>query len=132
MIWSPRPEVAGPGFINISLKPAAWAGALRAAIGAGADYGRGNLAPASRSMSNMYPQIPTGPMHIGHTRGAVFGDALANLLAFSGYAVTRENFTPTTPAHRSTCFARSCILALSRSARRNYLKFPKVFIRAII
>jgi arginyl-tRNA synthetase len=88
-----KAEVAGPGFINISLKPAAWFGALRAAIDAGADYGRSRLGADTAINVEYVSANPTGPMHVGHTRGAVFGDALANLLAFSGYAVTREFYT---------------------------------------
>jgi arginyl-tRNA synthetase len=88
-----KAEVAGPGFINITLKPSAWIGALRAAITAGADYGRSDLGGGQAINVEYVSANPTGPMHVGHTRGAVFGDALANLLAFSGYAVTREFYT---------------------------------------
>jgi arginyl-tRNA synthetase len=83
-------EVAGPGFINITLKPSAWLAALRTAILAGADYGRADLGRGERVNVEYVSANPTGPMHVGHTRGAVFGDALASLLAFSGFAVTRE------------------------------------------
>jgi arginyl-tRNA synthetase len=84
--------VAGPGFINLTLKPEAWTQALRAAILAGADYGRSRVGD-NRAVNVEYVSAnPTGPMHVGHTRGAVFGDALANLLAFTGFAVTREYY----------------------------------------
>jgi arginyl-tRNA synthetase len=83
-------DVAGPGFINITLKPEAWLGALRTAIRDGVDYGRSNLGGGVAINIEYVSANPTGPMHVGHTRGAVFGDALANLLAFAGYAVTRE------------------------------------------
>ena len=85
-----KAEVAGPGFINLTLKPAAWIGALRAVLAAGADYGRSAVGQGTRVYVEYVSANPTGPMHVGHVRGAVFGDALANLLAGTGYAVTRE------------------------------------------
>jgi arginyl-tRNA synthetase len=84
-------DVAGPGFINLTLKPHVWRQGLRAAIQMGAGYGRG--APHGGPVNVEYVSAnPTGPMHVGHGRGAVFGDALANLLAFSGRAVAREYY----------------------------------------
>jgi len=85
-------DVAGPGFINLSLEPAAWMRALRAAIAAARDYGRSDIGAGEKVNVEYVSANPTGPMHIGHCRGAVFGDALANLLAFSGYDVTREYY----------------------------------------
>jgi arginyl-tRNA synthetase len=87
-----KAEVAGPGFINLTLKPAAWAGALRAVLGAGADYGRSTLGGGAPVNVEYVSANPTGPMHVGHCRGAVFGDALANLLGAAGFAVTREYY----------------------------------------
>ena len=87
-----RAEVAGPGFINLTLKPWAWIGALRAVLSEGADYGRGKTRHGSAVNVEYVSANPTGPMHVGHCRGAVFGDALANLLAFTGYNVTREYY----------------------------------------
>jgi len=85
-------EVAGPGFINVALKPAVFASITRAAAQAGADYGRSALGAGRKVNVEYVSANPTGPMHIGHGRGAVYGDALANLLAFSGYDVTREYY----------------------------------------
>jgi arginyl-tRNA synthetase len=85
-------DVAGPGFINLTLKRAVWIDALRAAIAAGADYGRNDFGRGEKVNVEYVSANPTGPMHVGHGRGAVFGDALANLLAFAGYAVTREYY----------------------------------------
>ncbi len=85
-------EIAGPGFINITLDRAAWMTALRAAIRVGRDYGRSEIGGGERVNVEYVSANPTGPMHIGHCRGAVFGDALANLLAFSGFDVTREYY----------------------------------------
>jgi arginyl-tRNA synthetase len=84
--------IAGPGFINLTLDPVVWRGALADVIAAGADYGSVQVG-AGKSVNVEYVSAnPTGPMHVGHCRGAVFGDALANLLAFAGFAVTREYY----------------------------------------
>jgi arginyl-tRNA synthetase len=85
-------DVAGPGFINLTLKPAAWTAELRAVLAAGAGYGRSALGQGEPVNVEYVSANPTGPMHVGHCRGAVFGDALANLLAFAGYKVTREYY----------------------------------------
>jgi len=85
-------DVAGPGFINLTLRPAAWTDALRAVILAGSDYGRSEIGQGEPVNVEYVSANPTGPMHVGHCRGAVFGDALANLLSFAGYAVTREYY----------------------------------------
>jgi arginyl-tRNA synthetase len=85
-------DVAGPGFINLTLKPSAWTEALRAAIHAGTRYGKSEIGRAEPVNVEYVSANPTGPMHVGHCRGAVFGDALASLLAFAGFAVTREYY----------------------------------------
>jgi arginyl-tRNA synthetase len=85
-------EVAGQGFINLALKPGAWIGALRTVLASGADYGRSRLGQGTPVNVEYVSANPTGPMHIGHCRGAVFGDALANLLVFAGFSVTREYY----------------------------------------
>jgi arginyl-tRNA synthetase len=85
-------DVAGPGFINLTLKPAAWIEALRQAIKRGPDYGRSAIGAGVPVNVEFVSANPTGPMHVGHCRGAVFGDALASLLAFAGFAVTREYY----------------------------------------
>ena len=85
-------EVAGPGFLNLRLAPGEWQGVLRAALRAGSDYGRSQMGRGTRVNVEFVSANPTGPMHVGHTRGAVFGDALAALLAFAGHEVTREYY----------------------------------------
>ena len=85
-------EVAGPGFINLTLKPAVWRNELRRVLAAGRDYGRSDMGAGEKINVEYVSANPTGPMHVGHGRGAVFGDALANLLVFAGYAVTREYY----------------------------------------
>src|SRR5262249_35316351 len=85
-------DVAGPGFINITLKPEAWIAALRAVLQAGDAYGRSSTGQGGAGDAGYVSANPTGPMHVGHCRGAVFGDALANLLDFAGFKVTREYY----------------------------------------
>jgi arginyl-tRNA synthetase len=85
-------EVAGPGFINLTLVPSAWSGELRAVLCAGADYGRSSVGGGAQVNVEYVSANPTGPMHVGHCRGAVFGDALANLLTAAGFDVTREYY----------------------------------------
>ena len=87
-----KAEIAGPGFINLTLQPAVFTAVLKAAIEAGLDYGRGAPKPEPKVNVEYVSANPTGPMHVGHTRGAVVGDALANLLAFAGWNVTREYY----------------------------------------
>jgi arginyl-tRNA synthetase len=85
-------EVAGPGFINVTLKNSAWADALRTVLREGASYGKSGVGKAEKVNVEYVSANPTGPMHVGHCRGAVFGDALASLLSFAGYDVTREYY----------------------------------------
>ena len=85
-------EVAGPGFINLRLDPAVWQGVVKAALNAPDGYGRSTLGQGTKINVEFVSANPTGPMHVGHTRGAVFGDALSSLLAFAGYDVTREYY----------------------------------------
>ncbi len=84
-------EVAGPGFINIRLHPHVFADVLRASL-TDESYGRPPVRDERAVNVEYVSANPTGPMHVGHGRGAVFGDALANLLAFSGRKVTREYY----------------------------------------
>ena len=85
-------EIAGPGFINLTLKPAAWIDALRNAVLLGNDFGKSDVGRDEPVNVEYVSANPTGPMHVGHGRGAVFGDALANLLGFNGHKVTREYY----------------------------------------
>ncbi len=85
-------EVAGPGFLNLRLAPESWDRVIVAALAAGADFGRSTLGAGIKVNVEYVSANPTGPMHVGHTRGAVFGDALASLLDFAGYDVTREYY----------------------------------------
>ena len=85
-------EAAGPGFINIRLDPRLWQEELRTILREAGDYGRSRLGEGQRVNVEYVSANPTGPMHMGHCRGAVVGDALANLLEHAGYAVTREYY----------------------------------------
>ena len=87
-----RAEVAGPGFINITLKREAWGGVVRDILEKRKDYGRIADGGGEAVHVEYVSANPTGPLHVGHCRGAVFGDALANLLEFSGHQVTREYY----------------------------------------
>ena len=84
--------VAGPGFLNISFVPAFWQQAVAAIRTAGAAYGRADIGRGEKVNVEYVSANPTGPMHVGHCRGAVVGDSLANLLAFVGFDVTREYY----------------------------------------
>ena len=85
-------EMAGPGFINIRLSPEMWRDELRAILAAGGGYGRSTKGSGVRVNVEYVSANPTGPMHMGHCRGAVVGDALASLLEHAGYTVTREYY----------------------------------------
>ena len=85
-------EIAGPGFINLRLSDAAWLDELRAIAAQGADYGRSAMGGGATVNIEYVSANPTGPMHMGHCRGAVVGDALATLLEYSGHTVIREYY----------------------------------------
>ncbi len=85
-----KAEVAGAGFINFTLAPAAKLQALRAVLAQGADFGRSTLGGGQKVQVEFVSANPTGPLHVGHGRGAAYGASLANLLDFAGYRVTRE------------------------------------------
>ncbi len=84
-------EVAGPGFLNMRLDGLVWQGVVKTAL-ADSGYGQSELGKGKKVNVEYVSANPTGPMHVGHTRGAVFGDALASLLAYAGYDVTREYY----------------------------------------
>ena len=85
-------DIAGPGFINLTLKPQVWSDALRTVLREGEGYGRSAIGAGEKVNVEYVSANPTGPMHVGHCRGAVFGDALASLLSAAGYDVTREYY----------------------------------------
>ncbi len=85
-------SVAGPGFINIRIAVGYWQRLLASMILSGTDYGRSTLGQGRKVNVEYVSANPTGPMHVGHCRGAVVGDALANLLSFAGFDVTKEYY----------------------------------------
>ncbi|MDG1083225.1 MAG: arginine--tRNA ligase [Planktotalea sp.] len=85
-------DVAGPGFLNLRLSSALWQGVIGTVLDQGADFGRSDMGQGKKVNVEYVSANPTGPLHVGHTRGAVFGDALASLLDYAGYAVTREYY----------------------------------------
>jgi arginyl-tRNA synthetase len=115
-------SVAGPGFINLTLDPSVWRDALAAAIRGGTEFGRSDIGKSEPVNVEYVSANPTGPMHVGHCRGAVFGDALASLLAFAGFAVTREYYINDAGAQ---------VDALARSAHLRYREALGEKIRAI-
>jgi arginyl-tRNA synthetase len=104
-----RIEVAGPGFVNLTFRPAFWRGVVTSILKQGDDYGRADLGHGEKAIVEYVSVNPTGPMHVGHGRGASFGDALCNLLAFVGYDVTREYYVNDAGAQVDT-LARSAYL----------------------
>lgn len=85
-------EIAGPGFLNLRLHPDVWHDVVAEAIDSGTTFGHSGMGAGVKINVEYVSANPTGPLHVGHTRGAVFGDALASLLAFAGYDVTREYY----------------------------------------
>lgn len=84
-------EIAGPGFLNLVLDAGVWAGVVNAVL-LDDNFGKSNLGAGKKMNVEYISANPTGPLHVGHTRGAVFGDALASLLAYAGFDVTREYY----------------------------------------
>ena len=104
-------EMAGPGFLNVRLDDATWRHELATILAEGADYGRSTMGAGARVNVEYVSANPTGPMHMGHCRGAVVGDALATLLDYAGYRVTREYYINDAGAQVQT---------LARSAHLRY------------
>jgi arginyl-tRNA synthetase len=119
-------EIAGPGFINLTLKPDAWRDALRTVMSAGADFGRSAVGQGVPVNVEYVSANPTGPMHVGHGRGAVFGDALATLLAFAGFKVTREYYINDAGAQVDT-LGRSAFLRYREALGEDIGEIPEGF-----
>ncbi len=87
-----RMDIAGPGFINFYLRPESWAGFLKKVLEQGPRYGAANLGNGKKIQIEFVSSNPTGPLHVGHGRGAAVGDSVANILAFCGYDVHKEYY----------------------------------------
>jgi arginyl-tRNA synthetase len=119
-------NVARPGFINLTLRPEVWLQELRRTVAAAKDYGRSNIGSGVAVNVEYVSANPTGPMHVGHGRGAVFGDALASLLAFTGFKVTREYYVNDAGAQVDQ-LARSVFLRYREALGENIGTIPEGF-----
>ncbi|QWG16258.1 arginine--tRNA ligase [Bradyrhizobium sediminis] len=117
-------DVAGPGFINLTLKASAWSDELRTVLREGASYGQSAMGAAEKVNVEYVSANPTGPMHVGHCRGAVFGDALCSLLQFAGYDVTREYYINDAGAQVDV-LARSAFLRYREALGENIGEIPE-------
>lgn len=117
-------EVAGPGFINIRLDPDVWRSELRAILSEAEAYGRAAAGSGVRVNVEFVSANPTGPMHMGHCRGAVVGDALANLLEFAGHRVVREYYVNDAGAQVDV-LARSAHLRYQEALGRQIGQIPE-------
>jgi len=91
--WLASVEVAGPGFLNMTLTPSWFAAAAAELAAAGGSYGAGTAATPQSILLEFVSANPTGPLHVGHARQAAYGDSLGRILAFAGHTVTREYYT---------------------------------------
>ena len=117
-------EVAGPGFINLTLKPQVWTAELLTMLREGAAYGKSAIGHGAKVNVEYVSANPTGPMHVGHCRGAVFGDALCGLLDFAGYDVTREYYINDAGAQVDV-LARSAFLRYLEALGENIGEIPE-------
>ena len=117
-------DIAGPGFVNLTLKQTFWPSVLRMVLEQGEAFGRSAIGKSKAVNVEYVSANPTGPMHVGHCRGAVFGDALANLLAFAGYDVTREYYVNDAGAQVDV-LARSAFLRYREALGDNIGEIPE-------
>ena len=118
-----RVDIAGPGFINLALSDAFWQARLREMLAAGLDYGRSTVGAGRRVNVEYVSANPTGPMHVGHCRGAVVGDTLANLMAFAGYDVVKEYYINDAGAQIDV-LGRSALLRYREALGENIGEIP--------
>ncbi len=117
-------DVAGPGFINLTLNVSVWAETLRTVLREGDSYGQSAIGAGEKVNVEYVSANPTGPMHVGHCRGAVFGDALASLLQFAGFDVTREYYINDAGAQVDV-LARSAFLRYREALGENIGEIPE-------
>ena len=116
-------DIAGPGFINLTLKVTAWTEALRSVLREGNAYGQSAAGAGEKVNVEYVSANPTGPMHVGHCRGAVFGDALASLLQLAGFDVVREYYINDAGAQVDV-LARSAFLRYREALGENIGDIP--------
>ncbi len=117
-------DVAGPGFINLTLRVTVWTETLRAILRAGDAFGQSTIGAGEKVNVEYVSANPTGPMHVGHCRGAVFGDALASLLQLAGFDVTREYYINDAGAQVDV-LARSAFLRYREALGENIGEIPE-------
>lgn len=117
-------DIAGPGFINLIFKPSFWQGVIAAILKERAGFGRAGVSSGEKINVEYVSANPTGPMHVGHCRGAVFGDVLANLLSFAGYDVTREYYI-NDAGGQVEVLARSAFLRYREALGENIGEIPQ-------
>lgn len=119
-----KADVAGPGFLNLTFRPEFWQAIVLSIIDAADAYGRADLGGGAKMNVEYVSANPTGPMHVGHCRGAVFGDALARLLEFAGYDVTREYYI-NDAGGQIDVLARSAFLRYRQALGENICEIPE-------
>lgn len=119
-------DVAGPGFINFRLAHSMWQSVLKSILEKGVDFGRSTLGGGKKTNVEYVSANPTGPMHVGHTRGAVVGDVLANLLDYAGFDVTREYYINDAGSQIET-LARSAFLRYREALGEDIGEIPAGF-----
>ncbi len=117
-------EIAGPGFVNMRLSKTFWDECLKEILEKGTDFGSSDMGKGRKKNVEFVSANPTGPMHVGHSRGAVFGDALASLLQKAGYNVTREYYINDAGAQVDV-LARSAFLRYKEALGENIGAIPE-------
>ena len=117
-------DIAGPGFINLSLVPSVWQGQVANVLRAGTAYGNSDIGAEDKVNIEYVSANPTGPMHVGHARGAVVGDALARLLERANYQVTREYYINDAGSQTDT-LARSALIRMREALGEDIGDIPE-------
>ncbi len=117
-------DIAGPGFINLSLAPSVWQGQVVNVLRAGTAYGNSDIGAEDKVNIEYVSANPTGPMHVGHARGAVVGDALARLLERANYQVTREYYINDAGSQTNT-LARSALIRMREALGEDIGDIPE-------
>jgi arginyl-tRNA synthetase len=117
-------EIAGPGFINITLSQESWYNEVAKILSYQDNYGRSDIGKNKKINVEFASPNPTGPMHVGHSRGAIYGDVLARLFEYSGYHVTKEYYVNDAGAQIGH-LVKSCLLRYMQVCGQAIVEFPK-------